>query len=618
MTHMSGVFGATAALTDGQVNQVQELLRHRGPDDTGVATFPIADRQVTFVHTRLAVQDPTLFGKQPMTSRDGKWCVNFNGELYKHYNLRARVGGEFRGSSDTESLVEYLAAFGIEETLAVLNGIFAFAALNRETGELFIARDPFGVKPLYYAQRGAEFFVSSEIKPLTALGCGGGMDGQALESFLSLRFVPSPRTLMAGISRLAPGHYMRVDVASGACDTRRYVQPTGQRFSGSLEDAVDLYQSALKESVRNQLASDRSVGILLSGGIDSAVIAALAAEYNRSVIGFTVGFGEQYPACEIADAAETAESLGIRYEEVVVTPGDLKNSLSEIVSCVEEPLGTTSIMPMWHLTRLARTQATVVFSGHGNDELWGGYRRYRIELLLDRYPQLKRPGFRLPGAFAGLPIDDGIRRGLACLGNPDTASRFRSAYSLFPVSDIQHLTGRTSTGGVEASIAYWLDWLGTAGEMTDSERMMRIDTRMGLAEDSLLYTDKISMAAGLETRLPLLDRDVVRFIDSLPVAYRTSLAETKVVHRAMARDYLPANIVSRPKKGFLVPFGEWSRGMWRDFVAERLLENGLKLHDHVERRAVEALWKQHQRRFSDRSRQVFALMMLSGWCETFL
>ena len=147
---------------------------------------------------------------------------------------------------------------------------------------------------------------------------------------------------------------------------------------------------------------------------------------------------------------------------------------------------------------------------------------------------------------------------------------------------------------------------------------MRIDTPMGLAEDSLLYTDKISMATGLETRLPLLDRDVVRFIDSLPVAYRTGLAETKVVNRAMARSYLPGKIVARPKKGFLVPFGELSRGMWRDFVAERLLDHGFKLHDHLERSAIEALWKQHQRRFSDRAREVFALMMLSGWCETFL
>ena len=181
----------------------------------------------------------------------------------------------------------------------------------------------------------------------------------------------------------------------------------------------------------NKTSKTKGFIIGISGGIDSAVLAALAAEYNRPVIGFTVGFGEGYPACEIADAAEIEVALGIRYEEGVVTPDDLKNSLTDIVSCLEEPLGTTSIMPMWHLTRLAKRQATVVFSGHANDELWGGYRCYRIELLLDRYLQLKRPWFHLPRFVGGLPIDDGMRRGLACLGNPDTASRFRSAYSLF-------------------------------------------------------------------------------------------------------------------------------------------------------------------------------------------
>ena len=553
-----------------------------------------------------------------MTSRDGKWCLNFNGELYNHFTLRSRVGGEFQGTSDTESLVEYIAAYGVAEALAVIDGIFAFTALNVETGELYLARDPFGVKPLYYAQRSTTTHVSSEVRPLVRMGCGGGMDSAALETFLTLRFVPSPRTLLAGISRLPPGHFMRVDAETGESETYRYVRPNEHRYHGTIEDAAMLYQSALREAVRRQLVSDRPVGVLLSGGIDSAMLAALAREFNWSVTGFTVGFGERYPHCEIADAAETAEELGIRHEEVIVTPDDLRDSLTEIVRSVEEPLGTTSIMPMWHLTRLAKSRADVVFSGHGNDELWGGYRRYRIEMLLGQYPQLKGKLFDLPEWTSRLPPSDAVRRGLECLGNNDTASRFRSAYSLFTARDIRDMTGSDVAGTALEPIAYWLDWLRGAGEMPDLERMMRIDTRLGLADDSLLYADKVSMAAGLETRVPMLDRDLVRFIDSLPIDYRTRFSETKVLHRAMARDYLPARIVDRPKKGFLVPFGTWSRGIWRDFVAERLLDRGTKLHDHIRRDAIESLWRRHQRGISDRSRQVFSLLMLSGWCEEFL
>ena len=599
---MSGVFGATCALSDDKVSAVRQLLQHRGPDSSGASTFAVKGGQVTFVHTRLAIQDPTPLGNQPMTSRDGRWCLNFNGELFNHFTLRARVGGEFQGTSDTESLVEYIAAFGVEEALAVINGIFAFAVVNNETGELYLARDQFGVKPLYFAQRNGVTYVSSEVRPLLEVGCGNGIDARSLEAFLSLRYVPSPRTLHSGISRLAPGHFMRVEVGSGSTETQRYAHPNEHRYHGTMEDAAALYQSAMREAVRQQLVSDRSVGVLLSGGIDSAVLAALAREFNWSVTGFTVGFGEQYPDCEIADAAETAEEHGIRHEEVIVTPDDLKESLTDLVRCVEEPLGTTSIMPMWHLTRLAKSKADVVFSGHGNDELWGGYRRYRIEMLLAKYPQLKRGLFSLPDWSLRLPLNDAVRRGLECLGKDDSARRFVCAYSLFTPEEVRQLTRREVTGAELESISYWLDWLQSAGDLPDTERMMRIDTRLGLADDSLLYADKVSMAAGLETRVPLLDRDLVRFIDSLPVGYRTSLSETKVLHRAMARDYLPARIVDRPKKGFLVPFGAWSRGIWRDFVGERLLDAGLKMHEHLDRGAIEAMWNRHQRGFADRSR----------------
>ena len=614
---MSGIFGSTMSLEDATIEAVHQLLTHRGPDDWQVETVTQGARPLTLAHARHAVQDPTPFGRQPMKSLDGKWLINFNGEIYNHFSLRDRVDLEFRGSSDTESMLEYLARFGVDDTLAVLNGMFAFAAVNRETSELILARDPFGIRPLYFAKHDNHFSFASEIKPLLAIGVGGSMDAEALAAFLSLRYVPSPRTLHAGISKVPPGHFLQVDLETLNVETHCYVRPTAQSFQGSTEDAVAMYHRQLEETVRRQMVSDKRIGILLSGGIDSALIAAMAKNFNRGITGFTVGFGKDYPESEIEDAATTAEVLGIRHEHVTVTPDNLRSSLDDIARCLEEPLGTTSIMPMWHLTDLAAEKSSVVLTGHGNDEPWGGYRRYQIELLIARYPILRNGMFNLPGTLSRLPVSDGLKRGFDCLGKGDTAERFQAAYSLFTPAEISRLIQGPGAEVALESIAYWLDWLDDI-DMPDPDRMMRLDARMGLADDLLLYNDKLAMARTVETRVPMLDPDLVRLIESLPLDMRTSLRETKIVHRMMASKYLPEDIINRPKKGFQLPFGKWSRGIWQDLVAERLVAGGLKLHDHVDRHFVEELWRQHSKGLPDRSRQVFSLMMLSGWCETFL
>lgn len=615
---MCGIFGTTRTINPAQLESITRLLHHRGPDSAGQVQLPLPGDGglLTLLHTRLAIQDLSVNGHQPMQSKGGRWWVTFNGEIYNHFDLRKRLNSQFNGTSDTETLIAYLEAYGVDQTLAVLNGMFAFAAYDSQTQQLYLVRDHFGIKPVYYHLEQGQLTFASELKPLRrAVGGEANLDGESLDRFLSLRYCPSEQTLLAGVKRLAPGHFLTLDLVSGVHECRRYIEATSERFSGSREDAINEYGQRLKHAVHQQLIADVPVGVLLSGGIDSAVIAAMAREATDDLTSYTVGFGDQHSECEITDAAETARQLKIPHQHVTVTPQELLDSLPDIVASVEEPLGTTSIMPMWHLTQKAKEDVTVVLTGQGNDEPWGGYRRYQIELLLNRFPLLKQPWCSLPEKLISKVPSDALQRGLRCIGLADTASRFQQAYALFSDSE-RHKLLPAQHGMTSDCIEYWLQWLPEGSQLCDAERMMRIDTRMNLADDLLLYGDKISMACALETRVPMLDKDLVQFIETLPLSYRTSMRQTKLVHKAMAERYLPKEIVHRPKKGFQVPFSDWSRTIWREFIEANLLSKNLKLYDHLEYSAIENIWLEHIKGKRDFGRQIFALLSMSLWFET--
>lgn len=608
---MCGILGAFGQeISPSQI----EALRHRGPDGRGEQFLEVAGNQVCLGHTRLAILDLSPAGKQPMQSRDGRWWVSFNGEIYNHLELRKALDGPFRGHSDTETLVELIAAFGMEQALPRLNGMFAFAALDTKLGKLYLARDPFGIKPLYYRRKDDGFAFASEVRALRALGLVDGIDADGLRRFLTLRYVPSPATLWQGVQRLQPGHVLCLDIESGAVTTSGYIEPASERFHGSLEEAVEGYREALGTAVKRQLLADVPVGVLLSGGVDSALVAAMAKDAGQKLPCFSVGFGAGHPECELKEAEETASILDLPFTAVTVTPEKLREALPDIVRAVEEPLGTTSIMPMWYLVQRARQDVTVVLTGQGTDEPWGGYRRYQVEMVrrLLPFPGLWRLLKGLVGASPHLP--EVVERGVRTLACRDLAERVVEACALFPAEERRLLLGEDRDGGAREAVSAWLRWL-AAVDLDPAERMMRLDARMNLADDLLLYGDKISMAVSLEARVPMLDIDLVRFVESLPLEYRAALRRAKIAHKKMAAGYLPERIVHRRKKGFQVPFGAWSRGSWKGWVEERLLDARQPHLQGLQRGGVERLWRQHLQGRPDRSRQVFALLMLALWWE---
>lgn len=587
-------------------------IDHRGPDGTGSDTIFLYGKCVHLGHTRLAILDLSEAGHQPMSSSDGRWRLVFNGEIYNHLALREQLSVPFRGHSDTETLVECLAKFGIDHTLPLLNGMFAFAALDTISGILYLVRDPFGVKPLYFAQRGGNFAFASEVRALRAMGITPAVDPAAASTFLSLRYVPSPNTLWKGVSRLQPGHVLSYFIEDGKVYVSHYVRPVQNKFQGSRDDAIVAYHDQLSKAVERQLLSDVPVGILLSGGIDSALIAAMAKEAGHVLPCYTVGFGEAHKECEIEDASETADVLGFPFASINVDQNILLDSLPEIVSSVEEPLGTTSILPMWHLVKRARKDVTVVLTGQGTDEPWGGYRRYQSEVLRDYVPwgaawsglKLARSLWKSPPEF--------IERGMRTLPVDNMPRRFLEAYALFPPNELSSVIRKPDLNGATASIEYWLDWMKDAN-LKPVEKMMRVDTRMNLADDLLLYGDKISMAASLEARVPMLDIELIRFVESLPVDYRVGLNQGKIVHKLMAERYLPSQIVYRKKKGFQVPFDTWSRGAWKPWIESVLFAPDAPHWQLLHKDGVQRCWQEHLSGKPGRGRQMFSLIMLCVW-----
>jgi len=417
-------------------------------------------------------------------------------------------------------------------------------------------------------------------------------------------------TVWKNIKRLPPGHFICFDLQSGELEISRYIKPINNRFLGNMDDAIDNYHNMLLSAIKRQLISDVPIGLLLSGGIDSALVAALAKEMDVELPCFTVGFGSKHNECEIDNAADTANFLGLPFNKIQVNSEDLKNSLSEIAKTIEEPLGTTSVMPMWHLVQRARENVTVVLTGQGSDEPWGGYFRYQVELLRNRIPWtfLWRISKNLSSAWPWK--SDAFIRGLGTLSKQDPINQIMEACSLFSSDDRSLLLGDTDDGGASLQIRNWIEWLSCISDLSSVERMMRLDTRMNLGDDLLLYGDKISMAVSLETRVPMLDIELVNFIESLPINYKIGWGSGKLVHKMMAEKYLPHEIVHRPKKGFQVPFSEWSRGIWRSWIEELLFDG---LNGILKKEGIEYLWKQHLEKRPDRSRQIFALIMLSLW-----
>ncbi len=623
---MCGICGiyhyGTERLADERlVRRMATALAHRGPDDEGV----LVDGPLALGHRRLAIIDPAG-GHQPMANEDENVWTVANAELYNFRPLAAALTGaghRLRTRSDTEVIVHAYEEYG-RDWLRRLDGMIALAVWDRRARRLTLARDPFGIKPLYLWDDGRCLRFASELKAfLVDPTFPRDIDPVALDQYLTFQFVPSPRTIFAAVRKVAPGH--QVIVERGTVRIERFTDPAPQPLPVHDEAAaVDELQALLRAAVQRQMVSDVPVGALLSGGIDSATVVAIMRELTgQRVQTFTVGFAGAFAKDELTAARRTAAILGSKHHEVVVDAPDSLAVFAPIAWHLDEPIATPSVLPMWSLSRLAAAHVKVVLTGQGADEPWGGYRRYRGERLGQWYRRLPAPlrqGLVDP-LVARLPRAEALKRAVAALAAADPAQRFAGVYTVFTTA-MKRALYRAAPAGLGdathdlAALRYWQQPL---AHLEPLAQQLYVETRLSLPDNLLMYGDKMSMAFSLEARVPWLDLPLMHFVENLPVGLRLrGWTGHKYLYRKAVRRWLPDEILTRRKLGFDTPMDQWFRGPLAGMLRDEIAGPASACARYFHTATIEALIRQHVARRENHTRPLFSLLMFEYWHRQFV
>jgi asparagine synthase (glutamine-hydrolysing) len=615
---MSGIAGCLALAegtrpdTDWTVRAARRMT-HRGPDDDGV----FADGPIALAARRLAVIDPSAAGHQPMMSSDGRFWMVYNGEIYNHRELAQRLrarGVQLRGKSDSEVLLEMFAAEG-KDALRRLRGMYAFAIWDTRNRELFCARDPFGIKPLYYtlAEGGNQLRFASERKALLDAGEVSVIDPDALRRYLSFQYVPAPATMTPPVRSLPPGHFM-VARLGGPVDVFRYWRPTLRPAKSPAVDTPERILAALRESVTTHLRSDVPLGAFLSGGVDSAAICALAAESRPGMLTFTAGFARPGYS-EIEEAQETAAALGLKSVPYVITAQEFAARLPQIIWQLDDPMADAAAIPLWFVAREARRHVKVVLSGEGADELFGGYGVYYQPSVVRAATRLPGWGRNSAGAMAAR-IPPGQRgRGLLQRISVPLRDRYIGNAHVFSGAEVNLLT-RYGGGTVFDVTDPLFDQAASAG-LDDVATMQLVDINTWLPGDILVKADRASMAHGLELRSPFLDREVMAVASRLSRAEKTAAGTTKFALREAVGGLLSQAAAERRKLGFPVPIGHWFRGELSGY-AEQVIHEA-RTEEWLDKREVLNVLRQF--RAGDPEvpwRRLWVLLVFSLWHQIYV
>lgn len=626
---MCGIGGAVALSADRRpdverVRRMSRLLCHRGPDGEGIWTAPSG--RACFAHRRLSIIDLET-GQQPMVTESGAAGIVFNGEIYNYLELRRELearGARFHTTSDTEVL---LRAYELDGPRCVdaLRGMFAFVIWDDRRERLFMARDRVGKKPLYYVIDDGVLYFASTLRALAETAeREWEIDPAAVDAFLTLGYIPAPGTIYRGVSKLEAATTLVLEGAERHVERFWDLAEADSPFDGTYAAAVDRLDELIHTAVALRLRSDVPLGVFLSGGIDSSLVAAVAAAESKTpVLTFSIGFGES-AFDESGFAAEVARRLGTRHRTFHGRP-DLLEFLPEMVRHFGEPFGDSSALNVWLLARETRPHVTVGLGGDGGDEGFGGYNWYRNAARLDGISRLvpSAPAQWVSRLLAAA-ADGGVAprragqmgRGLDILAMPEDARRFAALRAFMAPRDASRLyagalaEARAETGGEAHRL---LAELYERAEGSALRRMRYVDIRTYLADGLMPKVDVATMAHGLEARAPLLDQEVLRFALRLPDDWIIGPSGGKRILRDVLYRYLPASLFDRPKQGFAVPLPTWFAGSLRQSVEQlplspRLLETGW-----FDPRGIRALIDEHVAGVREHSQRLFNLLVLDQW-----
>lgn len=608
--------GGVEGTDEGLVDEMLRSLAHRGPDDH----HAVCDRYAAIGARRLAIIDLDT-GRQPLSNEDGTIWVTQNGEIYNYLELRDELvarGHTLRTKGDTEAIVHAYEEFG-EDCVDHLRGMFAIAIWDSRRHRLFLARDRLGKKPLYWRLANGRLSYGSELKALLAdPATPREIDREALALYLQYQFVPAPRTIFKDVYKLPPASVLTWEGSEPRI--ARYWSPRYEpKRTGSVQDDVEECLSLLREATRLRLRSDVPLGLFLSGGMDSSVVAALMMEAsNRSLRTFSIGFQEaEYN--ELPYARAVAARLGTEHVEEIVTV-DAVGLLPELGHHYDEPFGDPSAMPTFRVAELAARELKVVLTGDGGDESFGGYARYTFQSRMDQLASMPASGLVASAAQAvvsRLPVSERLRRRVAMWKQLERVSpdeRYTALMSVFRAD----LNGRLLRADAGADRSDYLLAVLRAGPTDWLDRLLRADLLTYLPEDLLVKMDRATMANSLEARSPLLDHKVVEFAATLTSDRKIRGADTKVILRAVAKRLLPAKLIDRPKMGFGIPLNEWFRSSLGDVFSDLVLAPDSAIRDHLDQEVARSLLEEHRdRRFAHGTR-LWELLMFEQWARTWL
>ncbi len=602
------------------IERMNERMFHRGPDAGGV--WISADRSVVFGHRRLAVIDLSESGAQPMESHSGRFVMVFNGEIYNYKSVAARLLKEkgavpFRGTSDTEVLLAAVEAYGLKETLTMCKGMFAVAVYDKKERMLSLARDRVGEKPLYYGFVGKSFVFASDIGSIEVLeGFANPIDTGVLDMYFRHGYIPAPFSIYRGISKLEAGKILEIrspyqEVTAYSYWSMKQVALCGQEqlFKGSREEAADELERLLKASIKEQMAADVPVGAFLSAGIDSSTIVALMQSLDsRRVRSFTIGM-DVSGYNEAVYAKEIAAHLGTEHTELYITEQDVEAVIPELGHIYGEPFADSSQIPTYLVSKMTREHVTVSLSGDGGDELFCGYNSYAsveriwnkmraipyfvrkpVSQLVLHSPLARKPMFRIKGKL---------------LGAKDPAGLYIDSYK---TDELVRQISRSHEKRI-----YLFDGMDTRFFAETNHNLMLLDMLMYHPDDILVKVDRAAMAVSLETRVPMLDKDVVEFAWSLPIEYKRADGTGKRVLRDVLYRYVPKEMMERPKKGFSIPVEKWLKQPRLREWAEALIDRDvLKRQGILDADIVWKIWNDFIEKGEWRI-QIWYILMFQQW-----
>ncbi|KOF04008.1 hypothetical protein OB69_03110 [Roseivirga seohaensis subsp. aquiponti] len=610
---MCGITGFVQ-LENFELGRSKEILRkmtdsivHRGPDSDG---FWLDEQSgVALGHRRLSILDLSEAGSQPMISANGQYVIVLNGEIYNHLSIRKEISfTEWRGHSDTETILEAIVEWGFKKTLEKIEGMFAFALWDCKKQQLILARDRMGEKPLFYGKVNGTFFFTSELKALYQHpNFEKNISRDAIAKYVRKGYTVGEDSIFDNVKKIIPSSFLVFDPAeinTSELKPERYWSLEsyikglgGHRFSGDLEEAVGAFETLLLDVVKSQMLSDVPLGAFLSGGIDSSLVVSMMQQVaDKPIKTFTIGFHDE-KFNEAVHAKNVSDALGTEHTELIVTEEDYLDVVDQLPEIYDEPFADSSQIPTILVSRLAKQNVTVALSGDGGDELFSGYDRYKRSA--EYYAKLNLIPLQLR-KLGRLFVPAGIAEGLASPNIESFYSYLNRMWKGYP----------TLVKGVNN-----LDFPFTASSFleNDIERLMFQDTLDYLPDDILQKVDRAAMSSSLETRVPLLNHRIVEFAWSLPIDFKSHNGINKWPMKNLLHKYVPRDIVERPKKGFSVPVAAWLRGHLKSFALDLLSEESLRKTDVFDKKIVSQQLKEHMSGKKDRHATLWTILMYQAW-----